>query len=259
MSEKESKPVVFVTGASSGIGQATAVLAAERGADVVIHYCGNRVGIEETQSAIEEAGSQCLTLQLDYHSATPADFSELCQQAWNWRGRVDTLVNNAGGDVLTNERKQWPLFEKLNFLWKVDVASTMEMSRSMGQLMKKASLTPLPSIINIGWDQAMTGQGGESGELFSATKGAIICFSRSLAKSLSPNVRVNTVAPGWVQTSWGNETSEYWDQRAKSESLLNRWGTPKDIAGVILQIAAADAQFINGQVIDVNGGLAFGK
>ncbi len=70
------------------------------------------------------------------------------------------------------------------------------------------------TIVNIGWDQSETGMAGDSGELFSATKGAVAAFTRSLAKSLAPAVRANCVAPGWIQTEWGQQASDYWQQRA---------------------------------------------
>ena len=115
-----------------------------------------------------------------------------------------------------------------------------------------------PVILNIGWDQAGCGQAGDSGEIFATTKGAIMAFTKSLAKSLAPQVRVNCVAPGWIQTSWGNTTSSYWDHRAKNESLLHRWGTPQDIANVIGMLALDESEFLNGQTIEVNGGQRFG-
>ena len=111
------------------------------------------------------------------------------------------------------------------------------------------------AIVNIGWDQAEHGMGGASGELFSASKGAVMAFTKSLARSLAPAVRVNCVAPGWIKTAWGNEASQYWQERAREESLLGRWGTPEDVAEAVAFLASPAAGFITGHVLPVNGGL----
>ena len=96
---------------------------------------------------------------------------------------------------------------------------------------------------------------GDSGELFAATKGAIMAFTRSLAKSLAPHVRVNCVAPGWIKTAWGERASAAWQERAVRESLLARWGTPEDVARAVRFLVSPEAAFITGQVLPVNGGL----
>jgi 3-oxoacyl-[acyl-carrier protein] reductase len=91
--------------------------------------------------------------------------------------------------------------------------------------------------------------------MFAATKGAVMAFSRSLARSLAPEVRVNCIAPGWIKTAWGEEASAAWQQRATGDALLGRWGTPHDVAQVARFLASPAAEFITGQVIEVNGGL----
>ena len=109
-------------------------------------------------------------------------------------------------------------------------------------------------ILNMGWDQAEFGMAGDSGEMFAAIKGAVMAFTRSLAKSLAPEVRVNGLAPGWIKTDWANEASEYWQERAARESLTARWGTPQDVAQVARFLASPAASFINGQNVPINGG-----
>jgi 3-oxoacyl-[acyl-carrier protein] reductase len=110
------------------------------------------------------------------------------------------------------------------------------------------------SIVTIGWDQAATGMEGDSGELFATSKGAVMAFTRSLARSLAPQVRVNCVAPGWIRTAWGEGASEAWQRRAVRESLLGRWGTPDDIASAVAWLASPEATFVTGQILAVNGG-----
>ncbi|HEY2839182.1 MAG TPA: SDR family oxidoreductase, partial [Pirellulales bacterium] len=74
-------------------------------------------------------------------------------------------------------------------------------------------------------------------------------------KSLAPTVRVNCLAPGWIKTAWGEQASEYWQQRAQSESLLRRWGTPEDVAKTAAFLVSPAAGFITGQIVAVDGGL----
>ena len=105
-----------------------------------------------------------------------------------------------------------------------------------------------------GWDQAFHGMPGDSGEMFAASKGAIMAASKSLAHSLAPAVRVNCVAPGWIRTTWGDQASGKWQQTAEQDSLLSRWGTPDDVAQVVSFLASDKSEFINGQVIPINGG-----
>jgi 3-oxoacyl-[acyl-carrier protein] reductase len=109
-------------------------------------------------------------------------------------------------------------------------------------------------IINMGWDQAAEGMAGDSGELFSATKGAIMSFSRSLALSLAPKVRVHCIAPGWIKTDWGTSASETWQQRVILETPLKRWGTPEDIASLARFLCSREAEYLTGQVWNANGG-----
>ena len=80
-------------------------------------------------------------------------------------------------------------------------------------------------------------------------------FTRSLARSLAPQVRVNCLAPGWIRTAWGDQASTYWNERAPKESLLQRWGTPQDVANTACFLASPAAAFMTGQIIAVNGGL----
>jgi 3-oxoacyl-[acyl-carrier protein] reductase len=110
------------------------------------------------------------------------------------------------------------------------------------------------SIVTIGWDQAETGMEGDSWELFAATKGAVMAFTRSLARSLAPAVRANCVAPGWIRTAWGEGASEAWQRRAVRESMLGRWGEPEDIAAAVHWLLSPDAAFVTAQVLPVNGG-----
>jgi 3-oxoacyl-[acyl-carrier protein] reductase len=106
----------------------------------------------------------------------------------------------------------------------------------------------------MGWDQAETGMESDSGQLFAAAKGAVMAFTKSLALTLAPEVRVNCLAPGWIKTAWGETASQTWQERAVRESPLERWGTPEDVARAARWLASPAADFLTGQIIRVNGG-----
>lgn len=237
-----------VTGSSSGIGRAVALQLAKAGANVVVHGRENVTGAQAVAAEIGSLDRDVHILMADL--AKPASQDELVADAWKWRP-IDIWVNNAGVDILTGPATAWPFEEKLAALWKVDVVGTLRMSRDVGTRMRERGHGV---IINVGWDQAESGMAGESGELFATIKGAIMAATRSLAKSFAPQVRVNCVAPGWIRTEWGETTSREWQERAARESLLARWGEPDDVARVVRLLVSPAAQFVNGQIIPVNGG-----
>ena len=149
----------------------------------------------------------------------------------------------AGADTLTGSSASLSFEDKLQLLYDTDVRSTLVLGRGLGRVLKEHKNS---SIVTIGWDQAATGMEGDSGELFAATKGAVMAFTKSLAKSLAPHVRVNCVAPGWIKTAWGNQASKEWQERAARECLLKRWGEPEDIADAVWWLLSAQASFVTG-------------
>jgi 3-oxoacyl-[acyl-carrier protein] reductase len=228
---------------------------AEPGNSVVVHGSKNVEGLRDCERAVVTRGAECLSIQSDLSSDHAR--AELVERAFAWKGRVDVWINAAGADVLTGEGKELSFDDKLDRLWQVDVKGTIQMSRDVAERMIRQDRgVTLPTIINISWDQSELGMEGDSGQYFSATKAAIAAFSRSLAKTVGPNVRVNCIAPGWIQTAWGKSASPEWDRRARSESILQRWGTVDDIAQTAVFLADKRSEFINGQVIHVNGGRA---
>jgi len=241
--------VAVVTGASSGIGRAIAIAFAEAGADVLAHYRQSRHEVEAVAAEIARHG-QCSAL-LEANLAEPQACETLVDEAFAEHERVDIWVNNAGVDILTGQTASLEFEEKLDLLWRVDVQATIRMSRIVGTRMKEAGGGV---IINIGWDQAETGMDGDSGQLFAATKGAVMSFTRSLAVSLAPEVRVNCLAPGWIRTAWGENASNDWQKRAQGEAILGRWGMPEDVATAARFLASPAASFVTGQILRINGG-----
>ncbi len=244
--------IAVVTGSSRGIGRAIALELASAGAAVLVHARSARKAAEAVAEEIRSAGGLAEVVMADL--ADPAEQQRLVDRAWQWRGGPHIWINNAGVDILTGAQAAQSFDENLQSLLRVDVTATIRLSRLVGRKMKDAGGGV---ILNIGWDGAERGMAGDSGQLFAASKGAVMAFSRSLAQSLAPEVRVNCLAPGWIHTAWAEQASQYWQDRARSESLLNRWGTPDDIARVARFLVSPAAQFINAQTINVNGG--FGK
>ncbi len=239
----------MVTGSSSGIGRAIALALANQGADVLIHA---RVSRERALQVVEQVcqrgcQSQMLLADLRLRDAC----QRLVEDAWRSFGPLDIWVNNAGADILTNQNQKLPFEAKLQELLAVDVAATMLLSRAIGARMKQAGHGV---ILNMGWDQAETGMEGDSGQLFGATKAAVMAFTKSLALTLAPEVRVNCLAPGWIRTAWGEKASAPWQERVVRETPLGRWGTPEDVAAVACWLVSPAAAFVTGQVIRINGG-----
>jgi 3-oxoacyl-[acyl-carrier protein] reductase len=245
--------IVVVTGSSSGLGQGIADAFARNGDSVVIHGNRNLEGLRKTELLVRSANCECLALAADLSQVDQQD--RFVREAFAWRNRIDVWVNAAGADVLTGDGRELCFDDKLNLLWKVDVVGTIRISRAVAERMTHQPGTgSLPSIINISWDQADAGMEGDSGQYFCATKAAIAAFSKSLAKTVGPKIRVNCIAPGWIQTAWGKTASPEWDKRAKSESILQRWGSVSDIANAALFLADPKSEFINAHILPVNGG-----
>jgi len=238
-----------VTGSSSGIGRAVALEFARAGADVVVHCRRTEQAAAAVAAEIHALGRSAQVVRADLADAE--GLAAFLDAAWTCFGRVDVWVNNAGADLLTGEESQLGFAEKLTRLLDVDVRSSILLSRLVGQRMFESRRGV---ILNIGWDQADRGMEGASGELFAASKNAVMGFSRSLAVSLAPHVRVNCIAPGWIRTAWGEMAGDVWQERVRRETPLARWGTPEDVAKLARFLASDDANFMTGQVIRINGG-----
>jgi 3-oxoacyl-[acyl-carrier protein] reductase len=238
----------MVTGSTGGIGKAIALELASAGAAIVVH--GRRSSAaEEVADAIADMGGTADVLlgnllQLE-------ECRRLVATAWDEWGPIDIWINNAGADVLTGEAASWPFAHKLRELVAVDLEATLLMSRDIGRRMRDHGGG---TIVNMGWDKADVGMAGDSGQLFAAVKGAVMAFTKSLALSLAPHVRVNCLAPGWIKTAWGENASEEWQERVLDDTPLERWGEPQDVAAAMRWLVSPAANFITGQVIRVNGG-----
>lgn len=238
-----------VLGATSGIGRATALALAEAGADVLVHGRRSREAAEEVAAEVSRIGRRTRVLMADLADRQAGDC--LVKDAWETWGGLDAWLQIAGADMLTGPSAKLSFDAKLDALWAVDVVATIRLTRAVGRLMRDQGSGV---ILTMGWDQAETGMEGDSGELFTATKAAVMAFTRSLALSLAPKVRVNALAPGWIRTAWGESASSVWQDRVLRETPLKRWGDPEDVAQLACFLVSPAASFLTGQIVRINGG-----
>ncbi len=243
-----------VTGASSGIGRAIALAYAGAGADVLLTYQRSERGAAETVAAAVALGVEATVVQADLGDAAAVE--RLVTEAFERLGRVDAWVNNAGADILTGAGGRASDLEKLDRLLAVDLRGTVVCSWAVAERMKRAGGGV---ILNMSWDHVATapplGMPGRESEMFSAVKGGVAAFSRSLARTVAPEVRVNVLAPGWIATAFSETLPEATRRRIAESTPLARWGVPEDVAQAAVFLASPQAAFLTGVVLPVNGGV----
>jgi 3-oxoacyl-[acyl-carrier protein] reductase len=241
---------VLVTGGSSGIGRAIALAAARAGADVALTYRANQAGASTVADLIRGTGRRAAILRAEL--GDPDAMAPLAATVREALGGVDAWVNNAGADVLTGESALLSRREKLDRLLAVDLRGTMLASWAAADLMREQPHGGV--IINMSWDRVLQGMAGDNPELFSAVKGGILSFSRSLARSLAPHIRVNVLGPGWIETAFGAEAPAGFKRRITDQIPLGRWGRPEDVAAAAVYLASDESRYVTGQMLVVNGG-----
>jgi len=162
-------------------------------------------------------------------------------------------VNNAGADVLTGPAASMAATEKLDLLLRVDLRGTVLASWQAIELMSAQDTGGV--IINMSWDHVLIGMAGIEAQLFSAVKGGVLAFSKSLARTVAPKIRVNVLAPGWIETAYGTDVEETLRRQVVASTPLERWGTPDDVAGAAVYLASPAASFLTGQTMFVGGGV----
>jgi 3-oxoacyl-[acyl-carrier protein] reductase len=239
-----------VTGASSGIGAAIAEALAEAGATVLLTYRASEEAAAEVAGRIAQRDGSAMTARADL--GTRDGCEALVEHARERLGGLDVWVNNAGADVLTTEAAAWDWERKLDLLLAVDLKGTIACSYAAAAVMREQP--DGGTIINMSWDHVATGMEGENPQLFSAVKGGVMSFSKSLARSVAPAIRVNVLAPGWIQTAFGEGADRDFHRKVAESTPLGRWGTPQDVAAVAVWLASGDAAFLTGQTVNINGG-----
>jgi 3-oxoacyl-[acyl-carrier protein] reductase len=242
--------IVVVTGASSGIGRAIALQCARAGADLAITYRKNQSGAEATARDIRALGHRAEVARTDISRREDIDL--LVDQVRSAYDRVDIWINNAGADILTGEGGRLSRLQKLDLVLAVDLRGTILASWAAVELMRQQGGG---TIINVSWDHITQGMEGENPGIYSAGKGGIASFSKSLARDVAPQIRVNILAPGFIETAFGEEADPKFRQKVIEMTPLRRWGTPEDVAAAALFLASDASAFLTGQTIAVNGGV----
>lgn len=242
--------VALITGASSGIGAATATCLAESGVTVCVNYYRNAAGAEETRARIVEAGGRAIIVQADVSHA--GGVQSLIKSTVEQLGPIDILVNNAGSlierlRILDLTEARWDEVIDLNlksaFLCSQAVAASM-IERKSG------------AIINVSSIAGRTG-GGLGAIHYSTAKGGLIAFTKGLAKELAPHgIRVNAVSPGVIDTQFHQQFSNTEMMRAFVNAIpLGRVGASAEVAEVVCFLAAGASGFVVGETIEINGGM----
>jgi 3-oxoacyl-[acyl-carrier protein] reductase len=217
---------------------------------VLVTYRRSEAEARAVVDGIEARGGHALVAHADL--GTRAGCEALVAEARERLGGLDAWVNNAGADVLTGEEAGWDWERKLDLLLAVDLKGTMACSYAVGAVMRDQPGGGV--ILNMSWDHVTSGMAGPNPEVFSAVKGGVLAYSKSLARALAPSVRVNVLCPGWIETAFGEHADEDFRRSVAESTPLRRWGTPADVAGAALYLASPAAAFITGQAINVNGG-----
>jgi len=238
--------VALVTGGSRGIGKACCEMLARVGARVAVNYRVERPWAELLVQKIEEAGGEAFALSADV--AVPEDANMMVDETVDRFGHIDILVNNAGiwkgGPVEEISDGEW------NEMVAINLTGTFNMIRTAVPYMKSSGGG---RIINI---SSTAGQRGEALHChYAATKGAVISLTKSLAAELAGDgILTNCVAPGWVETDMSEDALEEGRDAIASVIPIGRVGTPEEIAGAVLFLASELSTFVNGEILNVNGG-----
>lgn len=249
--ERLKDKVAVITGASSGIGRGIAEAFAREGAKIVVNYHKSKEKAEALVDEIIANGARAIAVQADM--ANEDDIDRLITRTIEEYGRIDVWVNNAGADILTGTGAAAEIHEKLEHLIEVDLKGTIKACWSITPLMQKQGHGV---IVNMSWDLSTHGFEGTNPQIFAATKAGVLGFTRSFAKTVGPNIRVNMVSPGWISTAFAEDHMDdaYYQARIK-EIPLARFGRPEDVAAATVFLASDESSYLTGEAININGGL----
>jgi 3-oxoacyl-[acyl-carrier protein] reductase len=244
-----SRRKTLITGASSGIGAATARILAEQAADVWLTYATDESGAEATAAACRETRAEARLSRLDLRS--PASIAELCEQVAVGWGALHVLVNNGG--ICPYRRFDDIGLEEWDDVLETNARGTFLMTRGVLPLLRAAEGDR--SIVNV---SSIAGQVGglQTGVHYAASKGAILAITRSFARLLAPErIRVNAVTPGPVSSRITDQLDEEGRGRLLASLPLGRFGLPEDVAATIALLASPASSFTTGATYDINGGV----
>ena len=241
------RKVALITGGSRGIGKKVAEEFAKHGYDLVINYVSDNTNLEELENDFKSLGAKALFVKTDVTNFE--DCSNMVNKAIEEYGRIDVLVNNAGitKDSLLIRMKEEDFDKVIN----INLKGTFNVTKNVVPFMIKQKEG---KIINISSVVGVVGNAGQAN--YSASKAGIIGFTKTLAKELaSRNIRVNAVAPGFIQTDMTSVLKDSVKENINNQIPLKRMGTPEEIAKAVYFLGSSDNTYITGQVLNIDGGM----
>jgi len=236
--------ITLITGSSRGIGKATALLFAKEEAVVVINYFESENEAQETLAEVQKLSPKSIAVRADI--SKEEDIKSMITQVVEKFGKIDILVNNAGIVI------DLPFKERTAEHWK----KTLEVNLIGTFLCAKHAVPHMPrgsTIVNISSTNGINSFSVEAMD-YDASKAGVIILTRDLAKELAPNIRVNSVAPGWVNTNINKDLSKDFVDEETAKIYLKRFAEPEEIAKAVLFLASDDASYITGSILMADGG-----
>lgn len=239
--------VVLITGASRGLGANIAKEFSKLGANIIINYNNSKESAEQLKQELEQGyNNKILTIKADI--SNEEEVKNMAKQTQEVFGKVDILINNASiaiDTILEDKTK-----ENFMRILEVNLVGTFLVSKEVSSIMTGNN----PSIINISSTNGIDTEYVESLD-YDASKAGVISLTKNLAKAYGPKIRVNAVAPGWIETDMTKDLSDEFRKQEEDKIIMERFATPEEIAKAVIFLASDDASYITGTTIRVDGGI----
>lgn len=243
---KFKNKTVLITGSSRGIGRATAIAFAQEGANVVVNYIKNKIAADEVVTKIKSLNMGAIAIQADV--ANESDVKRMIEETVKHFGVIDVLVNNAGVvfdiSILEKTVEQWERTLRVNL-----IGAFLCIKYAVPHMKDRSGA----SILNISSTNGIDSLSPESAD-YDTSKAGVISLTKNFSQSLAPYIRVNSIAPGWIDTDINKGLPKDFVENETQKIALKRWGHPEEIAKAILFLCSDEASFITGSTLVVDGG-----